>query len=280
MTLARVIVLALQTSIVMTVLGFGLIATFGDVLSVLRRPGLLARSLLAILVIMPIVAVVASRLLSLRPSVEIALVALSIAPIPPLLPGKERKAGVHEGYGLGLLVIVGALAIITVPASIVILGGHFTRPFVMPSGAITKIVLMTILVPMLSGMAINELWPAIAARLAKPIGLIAKILLATSGVVLLAGRLPTVFALMGGGSILGLAGFIVLGLAVGHVMGGPNPDDRVALALSTASRHPAIAITVAKANFPDDPNVVAAIFLYLLLTVVIEMVYVARWKKA
>ena len=56
MSAAKLIGLALQVSIVLLVFCVGLNAAFGDVRWLLRRPGLLARSLLAMNVILPVVA--------------------------------------------------------------------------------------------------------------------------------------------------------------------------------------------------------------------------------
>ena len=58
MKLQELIVLGLQLSIALTVFGFGLKATVDDVLDVMRRPALLARSLVAMFLIMPVVAVI------------------------------------------------------------------------------------------------------------------------------------------------------------------------------------------------------------------------------
>ena len=55
MDLKQAVVLALQVSIMTMVLGFGLRATRSDLVLILRRPALLARSLLSVFVVMPIV---------------------------------------------------------------------------------------------------------------------------------------------------------------------------------------------------------------------------------
>jgi BASS family bile acid:Na+ symporter len=54
MALKHIVVLALQVSIFCTVFGFGLKTTTDDLMYVIRRPGLLARSLLAVFIIMPL----------------------------------------------------------------------------------------------------------------------------------------------------------------------------------------------------------------------------------
>ena len=100
MTLQQVVVLVLQASVVLTVFGFGLQATVRDTLYLVRHPGLLARSLAAMFVVMPVVAVILAEVFQLQPSVEIVLIALAISPVPPLLPGKEGKAAGHVAYGL------------------------------------------------------------------------------------------------------------------------------------------------------------------------------------
>jgi BASS family bile acid:Na+ symporter len=50
------------------------------------------------------------------------------------------------------------------------------------------------------------------------------------------------------------------------------------LALSTASRHPAIALAIAKGNFPDEPYLAATIVLYLLVATVVAVPYV-KWRR-
>ena len=103
MTLQRAILLTLQISIVLTVFAFGLKARSDHVLHVLRQPSLLGRSFAAMFVIMPIVAVAITRVFALTPAVGISLIALSISPIPPLLPGRDTKAGAHRAFALGLM---------------------------------------------------------------------------------------------------------------------------------------------------------------------------------
>jgi len=272
-------VLVLQASILMTVFGFGLQATPGDVLYLVRRPGLLARSLVAMFVIMPIVALAMVRVFALRPAVEIALAMLSISPIPPLLPGREEKAGGHQSFALGLMVIAGVVSIVTVPLAIDLLGRYFVRPFAMPPGAIASLVLKTVVLPLAAGMLVRAILPAAATRIAKPMGLVATVLLAVGGLALLAGALPPALALVGNGTIVAMAGFVAAGLAVGHAFGGPEPDHRTVLALSTASRHPAIALAIAKANFPDEPFLGAAIVLFLLVNLLVGIPYQSRRKR-
>ena len=262
----------------MTVFDFGLQATFDDVLYVVRRPSLLVRSLVAMFVIMPVVAVTLAETFTFLESIEAALLALSISPIPPLLPGKEQDAGGETSYGLGLMAIAAGLSIVILPLTLQLFGLYFGRSFAMSSGAIARVVLTSVILPLAAGLALRAIAPRLARRLRKPVGLVARTVLVIGVLGLLAGVLPAALALVGNGTIVALAVFAAVGLVVGHWLGGPRDDDRLVLALSTASRHPAIALAVASANFPDEPNLGASIVLYLLVNALVAFPFLA-WRK-
>ena len=73
--------------------------------------------------------------------------------------------------------------------------------------------------------------------------------------------------------------FAVAGLMVGHFMGGPEPSHSVVLALSSACRHPAIAIAIAAAAFPHE-HFGAPIILYLLVGIIVGIPYIAYVRKS
>jgi BASS family bile acid:Na+ symporter len=85
-------------------------------------------------------------------------------------------------------------------------------------------------------------------------------------------------SLVGNGTLLAMVLLVLVGLAAGHLLGGPDPEDRTVLALSTATRHPAIAIAIAHANFPDQKLAPAAVLLYVVVSVIAGMPYL-KWAK-
>jgi BASS family bile acid:Na+ symporter len=278
MNLQHMTMLALQASILLTVFGFGLQTTARDLVDLVRRPALASRSLLAMFLVMPLIAVALVTAFELRPSVKIALVALSISPIPPLLPGRESKAGGHSSFAIGLMAIAGLLSIVIVPIGVLILGAYLGRPFQMPSGAIARAVLMMAILPLAVGMVFRAIFPVEAGAIAVPVARVAQALLAAGALVILAATLPAVITLVGNGTVAALSAFVAAGLAVGHLLGGSRPADQVVLALSTACRHPMIALAVARANFPDEPLLGATVLLYLLLGLLIGLPYIA-WQR-
>jgi BASS family bile acid:Na+ symporter len=277
MDVKQLIVLALQVAIVGTVFGFGLRATRDDVLYVARRPGLLIRSFLAVLVVMPMLVVGFVKVFDLRTTVEVVLVALALSPVPPLLPRKEKKAGGLPSFGLGLMLVLAVGAILAIPLSAAVLAHVFERPIAMPPGAITRIVATTVLVPLLVGMMLRKLAPRMADRLDGPVSRIANGLLLIGVAVLLIGAWRPIWTATGGGSVLAIVAFVAVGLLVGHLMGGPEPEHSAVLALSTACRHPAIALAIASSNYPDE-RFGGTIILYLLVSAVAGIPYVA-WQR-
>lgn len=278
MTLQEMVLLAMQASIVITVFGFGLDATLDDVLYVVRRPGLLLRSIVAMFVVMPVLAVALDKAFDFRHEIEVALVALSLSPVPPLLMKKEGKAGGSQSYALGLLVTMGVLSLAVVPLGLVVMQEVFGRQFAMPLGSVAMVILKAVILPIAAGMAVRAMLPAVAARVARPAAIVGTVLLAAVALLILFATRHAILALVGNGTLLALTVFIVVGLAIGHWLGGPNRKDRVVLALSTASRHPGIALALATLNFPNEHGVTGAVLLYLLVNVAISLVY-GTWHR-
>ena len=109
--------------------------------------------------------------------------------------------------------------------------------------------------------------------------MVSRVLLVIGVLALLVVGLPAAWALVGTGRLSAMTAFVAAGLAIGHWLGGPEANDRTVLAMSTASRHPAIALSIAKANFPDEPRLGAAIVLFLVVNLVIGFIYMARRKR-
>jgi BASS family bile acid:Na+ symporter len=276
--LATLIPLLMKTSIWLTVFAIGLGVTIEDVLFLSRRPGLLLRSLLAMNVIMPLVAVALADAFELHPAVKIALVALALSPVPPVLPKKQMKAGGTSGYALGLLVTAGLFSIFFVPSALHVMGRVFAVPVHTSAGQVALVVLFTVLVPLGMGSAVGHAAPAIAQRIVRPISIAAVVLLVVGVAPILFTKWPDMVSVIGNGTLAAIAVFIVVGLLVGHLLGGPDPGDRTVLALSTAARHPGIALPIAAANFPHQKLVLPAVLLYLIAGTILAVPY-SKWRQ-
>jgi len=265
-------------SIGLMVLAIGLGAALEHALYLFRRPGQLLRAVVAMYVVVPVVATFVVKSLHLAPLVALAIVLMSVSPVPPILPVAQRKVGGRQPYVLGLLVAVSVLAVVLVPLSLVLLSRVFPVSAYLPPPGVARVILLTVLVPLAAGIAIGRVAPAFARRASGPIARVGTLLLALAFLPVLALSLPQMIGLIGNGTLLAIAVVSGAGLAAGHMLGGPDPDDRSALALATLTRHPGIALAIAKASFPGL-NVLDGVLLYLLVSVLIGVPY-RRWALA
>ncbi|MEY8016231.1 bile acid:sodium symporter family protein [Mycobacterium servetii] len=269
--------LAFQISLFVVILGYGLTARYSDVTCVLRLPDLLARSLLAVLVVAPVIAAVLVSVLALRPQVAIALVALAITPLPSLLPRRGAKAGGHVQYGLGLVVVLAVLAVPWTAAATPLLGQVFGSQYVVSTWHIAGLVVTSVLAPLVAGMTIRSRRPELAERIAGPVERVQRWALPVAIIMLVMAAAPAMWKLMGGWTLVAVVLFVTTMVAIGHVLGGPDPRFSAVLAFAASCRHPATALTFAAANFPNADER-GAVALYVLVTAAIGVLY-TRWLR-
>jgi predicted Na+-dependent transporter len=166
--------------------------------------------------------VVLVAVFNFQQAAQIALVALAISPLPPLLPSKETRAVGHASYGLALMAILALLAIATVPLSAQILEAIFGREFKVSATTIARIVLVAMVIPLLAGMTMRAMMPALTERIGPIVPLAAKILLALAAIVLFVAMWRAILGAIGGGAILSMVIFVVLALIIGDVLVTPT----------------------------------------------------------
>jgi bile acid:Na+ symporter, BASS family len=278
MPLASLVPAVLQTSIFLLVLSIGLTATPQDALMMARHPGKLLRMVVAMNLVVPAFAVAAALAFELHPTIEIAMVAIAISPVPPVLPIKAMQAGPQRSYAVGLLTAASVLSVAYIPLVVMALDRLFPSDLAMSPLVVAKAVSLSVLAPLAAGLLLRRLAPRLAERSARLVMRTAVALLALALLPVLVGAFPRVVSLIGNGTLLALAALVVAGLVAGHLLGGPAPEERSMLALASASRHPAVAVALAHANFPDDRLVVPAVLLYLIVCMVVTTPYLL-WSR-
>lgn len=279
MTLAQIIPLLINISIVLIVFALGLKTERGDALYLLSRPLLLLRSIVSMNVIMVGVAVAMAAALDLPFTVELALVALAISPVPPILPGKQRKAGGSASYAISLLAVASFAAIALAPIAVDLTSAIFGRTATLPTAAVTKVVLVSVIAPLLAGIAIRFLLPDIGARFAGSVSTTGTVLLVIAVLPVLISATAAIWPMIGNGVLLALIAFSLIGLAVGHLLGGRLPENRTVLALATSTRHPGIAMAIVTLNFPDEKATLAIVLYHLVIGAIVSLPYV-KWRRA
>jgi bile acid:Na+ symporter, BASS family len=270
--------LAIAISMALLVVSIGMRFPFKDTLYLFRRPWALVCSLAAMNVIAPLLAIWLMTTLDLQPPAKIALLALSLSPVPPVLPGKQLKLVHAEGFAIGLFVATSLCSVVIAPGAMALIQRLGYAPTHLAPVDVLRIVVMTALLPLLLGMGIRALWPAVADRLHSIVGHVGTVVLIAAFIPILIGEWPSMRELIGDGTVIAFVAATVLWLLVGHTLGGPRLEDRSALALATASRHPAVAMAVASASFPNQKLAPAAVLLAFLMSTLVSAPYMA-WRK-
>jgi len=155
---------ALVVSIVLIVFSVALSSSPRSVTSLIRNPSLLLRSLLSMNVLLPLFAAAMVSLVALRWAIGIALIALAMSPVPPVLPRKQLALVADREYTMGLFGASLLLAVVLAPLTLKLIGVFSTRTLSLAPLAIAKIMAVTVLVPFLLGMIVRHVRPAFAER--------------------------------------------------------------------------------------------------------------------
>jgi predicted Na+-dependent transporter len=237
---------AFGITILLAVLVEGMVVTRADVGYVFSKPGRLVRTILAMHVLGPIVAISVCRLFDLHPALIVALVTLSMTPVGALFPQgmlplvrTERGAHAH-----GLFVATTVLSVVLTPLAVEVINVLYGEGLHLSPLTVTNVAVGALLLPLGMGLVIGRFFPA-AKRWVPAVQqasgrlfllcLVGFTILGWSRMALIIreGTLPAIIIIS------------MCGLAVGHLLGGPDEDDRTVLAFATVSRHPGVAIAIA-----------------------------------
>jgi bile acid:Na+ symporter, BASS family len=256
----------------------GVRTTPGELILLLHRPGLLARSILAVLILVPLCAVLLAVWLDFPRPLKLAAVLMAISPAPPLGLQRAKSVAAGTGYAVSLQVTLCLLAIVSVPATLALLSTLFPTHGYIPPGQVARTVLVTQILPLAAGMAIRRLVPQAAERLFRILVRLPRYLLLLVTVVILIDAGPALLRFHMGWT--GAAVVILVtafALAAGYWLGGP------VLAVVSAARYPGLALMIAIRNFPNQGvalMVVAYTFISILTIVAVHRFVIGpRAKK-
>ena len=277
---ATLVKLIIVSGIALNVVAIGVRARPQDALALLRQPALAVRAMVAMFLFVPGFVLLITMIFDLPRPVPAVLLALSVAPMPPLISNKELKAGGDPDYAIGLQMLATVFSIVAVPAMMMLAGAVFGQRYPFQPTALVTVLTMTVAAPMLIGMAIGHFFPAWRASVGLWAGRIGLAALGAGAIALLAARGSDIIDRLGDGTLLVTVVVTAFALAVGHLLGGPKEGNRTALAITCAARHPGVAITVVA---PLMPDVAAAVLgmtgLYFLVSFAMTIPYL-KWRKA
>ncbi|MFM0696962.1 hypothetical protein PQQ64_32465 [Paraburkholderia graminis] len=272
--MTETLMVLLKVSIAMLIAGVGAGTSPSELTYLWRRPGLLLRSLAAMYLVVPVVAFGLVLIIPVERGVKAAMLVLAVSAGAPLLPRRLKKLNSQQ-YIFSLLITSSLVAIVAVPVWAAMLDAYFGVTVELSLSTVVSDIAKTILLPIMIGMGARAIFPSLSERLSDRVLMIAGVVLAASGIVLLVVHREHLVGLTLPG-VLALAALMVFALFIGQLLGGPEPDDRTALAIACATRHVGIALIVAT-EFVGAKTVVLVIA-YFVTAFIVSSIYLT-WRR-
>jgi BASS family bile acid:Na+ symporter len=254
-----------------------------------KHPGLFARALITLLLLLPVGTVLFLESIGAPPLVRagltIAVIAIGIG--PPAIFGyvkahaKAQAAARDAGdvpvgapvvgdalsFEVSLNIVLLAVSIVYIPAFIAVHGMFFQHHLHLAPAAIAKVVLGRALVPLALGLALGRFAPRLVGPVVRYAGIFVQLVL----------LLVVVFAIvatwhqltgLGGRTWLTCAAVVLAEIVIGYLLGGPAVETRRVLASFSAMRFPALALLIASIT-PRAKELTPVILAYVLTSFVL-----------
>jgi BASS family bile acid:Na+ symporter len=258
-------------------LDIGLTIPLGQLTSLWRRPALLLRSLIAVLLLVPVVVLLLLWVLDLPRAVVTGLAVLAAAPGAPLTTMRSQMAGGSTPYSASLQLTLALLAVLTTPLTLALFHAMFVLETAgLPSLEVARQVAMVQFLPVSMGLLVRRFVPRLAGVAARPLTVLANVLF----VLLIAAILvPSMRMILHFGALPALAVVLMVGmsLAIGDLLGGAVPDERAALAVASIARNVGLALFITVLNRVEQA-VLPTLVSYMILGAIVAVPY-SGWSK-
>ncbi|MGA8533464.1 MAG: hypothetical protein WB615_05095 [Candidatus Tumulicola sp.] len=257
--------------------GAGLQVNVEHFKAILKNLPLLARALIANVVIVPVLGVLLVKAFRLPPHIATGFLLMAIAPGVPFVLASVRKRGGRLGLAVALALFLPLISLVTVPltASLVLPAAAESH---LPLGQFVVTLLLFQIVPLLAGIFVGTRAPQAAARLGRPL----QIVFYAAAIALIALLSPKlvhgVAAVYGSHGMWAMLCLVLLSLGIGWLLGGPAREDRRVLGIGTALRNIGLGVLIATTSF-REPDIAAAVLTYFLIQFAVTTlfgVYFAR----
>jgi len=270
----------LDVAIVLIIAALGLRTRPVDVLLMVRNPKIGGRALVSMFVFMPAITLLMTWSLPLEPAIRAALLALSVAPLCPILSKAVTQPKTEGDFMLALQVFSAVASIVAVPLMLALVEHIFSFSTRYPIGDIFWVISKQIGIPLVIGLALSRFLGEKRERIAFWMDRIGNIILLVGMILILSFVLPNVWGMMVNGrllSVIAFTGFVLLG---SYLFGGTDKGIRDNLIMAGAQRHPGIAYVIATVAVPTEENaIIAVIVLFILFGTLATLPYTLNLRK-
>lgn len=252
--LAGVLNVAVLVFAVSSMLSVGLGHDWRDIVGPLRQLGKVFRALAINFVLVPLLAWLVLQVVPLERSLGVGLFLVATAAGAPFLVKLSQLADSDVALSATLLVVLLPATILYMPIVV---------PLALPDAqvsamAIARPLVLTMLLPLVAGLAAREYFARGAMRLQPLLARLSTLALVVLVGATLLANLPEVLAIFRTPAILAALLFLLGAFAIGYGLGGPSRESKEVLGLGTAQRNIGAA-TVVATQAVDDPNTLSMV---------------------
>ena len=253
--------LAIAVFVATAMFSLGLDLKLEQIVAPLRDRRLMAVSLVASVVVVPLIAFVLAALIPMDSSLRTGFLIYALAAGTLAGPKFVQMAKGNAAFAVGLLAVLVVITVVGVPMaiSLIVPDAHVER------GKVLLKLLLVVALPVGLGLYLRAQREHFAVRLRDLMHRAAMILLLLVLAQLCYVHVGAVLALETGALAAGLL-FFPIAFAAGYAMGGPERANRRALAIMTFARNGSIALMIAAQVFAHEPKVTTMILVMSLLT--------------
>ena len=240
------------------------------------RPVLLLKSFLSVDILVPLIAIAVVLLVMPARSTSIGLLLVASSPAAPLVLNKILRAGGNLEYAMSLQVMLASLAIVTTPVTLFILSSATNIQLGISSLEVAKSVGLSVLVPIIAGIAFRWLFPVLAVKMIRPLEVLSNLVLILVLIIVLLFTYHLLL-MLDLKSYLAIALMTIVSLAVGHLMASRLPEEQTTLAIESASRNSGLALLIAS-DYISLEQALPVMIPYMITSAIIGFIYV-RYRK-
>ncbi len=254
----------------------GLMLGREQIAAALQRRVVLIAVIFAVVVPIPAIAVLLVKLFHPGPAISAGIILMAISPGAPVALRRALDAGGDRRFAPALHLAIVLLAVVTVPASVLILDWIFSAEFAVTPFDIGRQVFFAQLLPLALGATLRAWRPALAERIEPRAGRVGNLLLVALGVMALVD-LPSILRAIGWIPTVAGFGMTIVALAVGAAFAGRDAEVRPAAAVAAAMRNPGLALLIATLN--RAPAAVTEAIIGYAIGLAIAIVLYLQWRK-
>jgi BASS family bile acid:Na+ symporter len=279
MSLDRIINITVTLTLIEMMVTVGLRVSLLEIAATAKDWRLMTGAVLANYVAVPAVAVALLLWFHANPMVAAGFLVLAVCPGAPFAPPFAAIAKGHVPTAVGVMTILAGSSVIVSPLLLQLMlpwVGAADGVHVEASSIITTL-LITQLVPLLVGLAVNRLHPRLAARLLVPLERISKAMNLIVAVLILTTQFPLLMEIRAA-AFSGMLALLAASLIAGWLAGHSDHASRITLALTTALRNAGVGLVIATGSFAGTPAV-SAVLAYGIVSVFGTLAVAIWWGR-